>query len=141
MEESMQSIIASTTGGENDGEAVKKARAAAAHLEKVGPGQYWTPTRAKNEGSVSPERTKQNESVKGTTALVTTGRGQTKLEKDVAKWRANMPTAHYTHSKEAKTWREGKGAHTISRSAFRKIPTAALSASLLLAVSNSFPGK
>jgi hypothetical protein len=117
MEESMQSIIASSSGGEGDSDAVKKARAAAAHLEKVGPGQYWTSVRAVNEGSVSPERTKQNESVKGTSALVTTGRVETKREKDVAKWRANMPTAHYTHQKEAKTWREGKGAHTISRSA------------------------
>lgn len=117
MEDSMQSIIASTSGGENDSEAVKKARAAAAHLETVGPGQYWTSTRATNEGSVSPERTKQNESIQGTTALVGTGRGPTKSDRDVAKWRAKMPTAHYTHPKEAKTWREGKGAHTISRSA------------------------
>jgi hypothetical protein len=117
MEESMQSIIASSSGGEGDSDAVKKARAAAEHLEKVGPGQYWTSTRATNEGSVSPERTKLNESVKGTSALVTTGRVETKREKDVAKWRANMPTAHYTHQQEAKSWREGKGAHTISRSA------------------------
>lgn len=117
MEESMRSIISSTSGGEHDSEAVKQARAAAAHLEKVGPGQYWTPTRAANEGSVSPERTKQNESVKGTTHLVTTRRGENKREKDLAKWRANIPTAHYTHRKEARTWREGKGAHTVSRSA------------------------
>ena len=116
MEESMQSVIASSTGGENDSEAVKKARAAAEHLETVGPGQYWTPTRATNEGSVSPERTQQNESKKGTAGIVGTARVETKLQKDVSKWRADIPTAHYTHRKEAKTWREGKGAHTMSRS-------------------------
>jgi hypothetical protein len=116
MEESMQSVLASSQGGEGDSEMVKAARAKAEHLETVGPGQYWSPTRAVNEGSVSPERTIINESKKGTSAMVCQPRGATKNEKDIEKWQRDIPTAHYTHRKEARSWREGKGAHTITRS-------------------------
>lgn len=118
MEESMTSVLASSKGGEGDSEMVAKARAKQEHLKTVGPGQYWTPTQVVNQGSVSPERTKQNESKKGTSHMVGEPRRPTKIEKDLEKWQRDMPTAHYTHRKGARTWREGKGAHTSSRSTF-----------------------
>ena len=112
MEESMKSMLASSSP-ESESPAMKKARAAAAH--KDGPGMYYSAELVANTGAVSPERTKPNESTRGTAGFVGSGRKDTKLEKDVKKWRANIPTAHFTHEKEGRRWLRGKGAQTITR--------------------------
>jgi hypothetical protein len=63
-----------------------------------GPGMYWSKS-LEDFG-----RPKSAESVRGTSGFAASGRKDTKLQKDIAKWRANMPTAHFDLRRESRCW-------------------------------------
>jgi hypothetical protein len=63
-----------------------------------GPGMYW------NKTMEDFGRPKSAESVRGTSGFAASGRKDTKAQKDVAKWRASMPTAHFDLRRESRCW-------------------------------------
>lgn len=63
-----------------------------------GPGMYWSKS-LQDFG-----RPKSAESIRGTSGFAASGRKDTKLQKDIAKWRANMPTAHFDLRRESRCW-------------------------------------
>lgn len=63
-----------------------------------GPGMYWT------KSMEEFGRPKSAESVRGTSSFVASGRKETKTQKDIAKWRANMPTPHFDLRRENRCW-------------------------------------
>ena len=68
------------------------------HDPHRGPGMYWS------KSFEEFGRPKSAESVRGTSGFAASGRKDTKLEKDIAKWRANMPTAHFDLRRESRCW-------------------------------------
>ena len=66
-----------------------------------GPGMYWN---KEMEIQTRFGRPKSAESVKGTAGFAASGRKDTKLQKDVAKWRSGMPSPHFDLRRESRVW-------------------------------------
>ena len=64
------------------------------------PGMYWS----KSMQDLHALRPSSAESVRGTSGFAASGRKDTKLQKDIAKWRRNMPTAHFDLRRESRCW-------------------------------------
>lgn len=62
------------------------------------PGMYW------NKSMEDFGRPQSAESVRGTSSFAASGRKETKVQKDIAKWRANMPTPHFDLRREKRCW-------------------------------------
>ena len=61
---------------------------------------YWS----KSMQDLHALRPSSAESVRGTSGFAASGRKDTKLQKDIAKWRRNIPTAHFDLRRESRCW-------------------------------------